>query len=114
MPCRFCTISHQTGCNIQNILDVNTWRGKILRKNIDEIPELFSSIPQSPQISAVYDDIEELTELLAIYFKQGIEKGEYCLWISPDEMAAEKAENELKKSGVDRRAIVLFPLNWKF
>ena len=72
-----------------------------MRKNIDKDPELFSSVPQSPQISAVYNDIEELTELLVIYFKQGIEKGEYCLWISPDELATERAKNELKKSGVD-------------
>jgi signal transduction histidine kinase len=72
-----------------------------LEKDIDEVPGLFSSVPQSPQISAVYDDIEELTELLAIYFKQGIEKGEYCLWFFPDEMIAEKAKNELIKSGID-------------
>ena len=72
-----------------------------MEKDIDEVPGLFSSVPQSPQISAVYDDIEELTELLAIYFKQGIEKGEYCLWFFPDEMIAEKAKNELIKSGID-------------
>ena len=72
-----------------------------MEKDIDECPELFSSVPQSPQISAVYDDTEELTELLAIYFKQGIEMGEYCLWFFPDEMIAEKAKNELIKSGID-------------
>ncbi len=72
-----------------------------MKKNIDISPELFSSVPQSPQISAVYNDTEELTELLAIYFKQGIEKGEYCLWFSTDEMAAERAKDKLKKSGID-------------
>ncbi len=72
-----------------------------MEKDIDESPELFSSVPQSPQISAVYDDTEELTELLAIYFKQGIEMGEYCIWFFPDEMIAEKAKNELIKSGID-------------
>jgi signal transduction histidine kinase len=72
-----------------------------LRKNTDESPGLFSNIPQSPQISAVYNDINELTELLIIYFKQGVEKGEYCLWVSPDELAAEKAKDELKKAGLD-------------
>lgn len=72
-----------------------------MRKNTDESPGLFSNIPQSPQISAVYNDINELTELLIIYFKQGVEKGEYCLWVSPDELAAEKAKDELKKAGLD-------------
>jgi signal transduction histidine kinase len=72
-----------------------------LEKDIDEISELFSSVPQSPQISAVYNDLEELTELLALYFKQGIKKGEYCSWFSPNELATEKIEDELKKSGVD-------------
>ncbi|AKB19140.1 ATP-binding protein [Methanosarcina sp. WWM596] len=75
--------------------------GKILIKNTDKYPELFSSIPQSSQLSAVYSDIEELTELLVAYFKQGIERGDHCLWIIPDSLAAEKAENELKKAGVD-------------
>jgi len=72
-----------------------------LEKIIDNSPELFSNVLKSSHISALYNDIEELTELLAIYFKQGIEKGEYCLWFFPDELAAEKAKSELKKSGID-------------
>lgn len=72
-----------------------------MRKNTDKDPGLFSGIQQGTQISAVYDDIEELTELLVIYFKQGIEHGEYCLWISPNELVTEKAKKELKKAGVD-------------
>lgn len=72
-----------------------------MRENIVEDLELFSSAPQSPQIPAVYEDAEELTELLVAYFKEGIEKGEYCLWISPEKLAIEGAENELKKAGVD-------------
>jgi signal transduction histidine kinase len=72
-----------------------------MRKNIIEDPGLFSNAPQSHQISAVYEDSEELTELLVTYFKQGIEEGEYCLWISPDKLTTEEAKNELKKAGVD-------------
>ena len=72
-----------------------------MRKNIDKNPGLFSSVQQSSQISAVYNDIEELTEILVTYFKQGIERGEYCLWISPDELATQRAKNELEKEGVD-------------
>jgi hypothetical protein len=72
--------------------------GKILRNNIDKYSGFFS---RESQISAVYDNLEELTELLVIYFKQGIERGEYCLWISPNELAIEEAKNELKKVGVD-------------
>jgi signal transduction histidine kinase len=72
-----------------------------LIKKTDKCPELFSSIPQSSQLSAVYSNIEELTELLVAYFKQGIERGEYCLWIANDEPEAEKARNELEKAGVD-------------
>jgi signal transduction histidine kinase len=72
-----------------------------LRKNIVEDPGLFSSAPQSFQISAVYEDAEELTELLVTFFKEGIEGGEYCLWISPDKLAIEGGKSELKKAGVD-------------
>ncbi|MGB9938783.1 ATP-binding protein [Methanosarcina sp.] len=72
-----------------------------MRKNIVKDPGLFSNAPQSPQISAVYEDAEELTELLVTYFKEGIEGGEYCLWISPDKLAVDGAKSELKKAGVD-------------
>ncbi|WP_410507912.1 ATP-binding protein [Methanosarcina hadiensis] len=70
-------------------------------KNTDKYPELFSSIPQSSQLSAVYGDIEELTELLVAYFKQGIERGDYCLWTVTNALEVEKAKNELEKAGVD-------------
>lgn len=72
-----------------------------MEKDIDEISGLFSSVPQGSQISAVYNDLEELTELLALYYKQGIKKGEYCSWFSPGGMATEQAEDKLKKSGVN-------------
>jgi len=72
-----------------------------LRKNIVEDPGLFSSAPQSPQIPAIYKDAEELTELLVTYFKEGIEEGEYCLWISPEKLDIGEAESEFKKAGVD-------------
>jgi len=72
-----------------------------LRKNIAENSGLSSKAPQSHQISAVYEDAEGLIELLATYFKEGIEGGECCLWISPDKLATEEAKNELKKAGVD-------------
>ncbi|WP_394296970.1 ATP-binding protein [Methanosarcina siciliae] len=84
----------------------NTRRGNILIKNTDKHPELFSSIPQSAQLSAVYSDIDELTELLVAYFKQGIERGEFCLWIVPDSLAAENAKKELEKEGVDVRKYI--------
>lgn len=70
-------------------------------KNTDEHPELFSSIPQSSQLSAVYDNTEELTELLVAYFKQGIDREEHCIWIVPDSLAAERAKSELEKTGLD-------------
>jgi signal transduction histidine kinase len=72
--------------------------GKVLRKNIDKFSGFFS---RKPQISVVYDNLEELTELLVVYFKQGLEKGEYCLWISPNEIAIEEVKDSLKKVGID-------------
>lgn len=87
---------------LYNITFIKTYVGEeILIKNINEDPRTFSIAPQSPQISAVYDNAEELTELLVTYFKQGIKKGEYCLWISPDKLTTQRAKSELKKAGVD-------------
>ncbi|RXA15126.1 sensor histidine kinase [Methanosarcina sp. MSH10X1] len=72
-----------------------------MRKNNVGSPGFFSDAPQRHQISAVYKDAEELTELLVTYFKEGIEGGEYCLWISPDKLTADEAKCELKKEGLD-------------
>ncbi|WP_424353723.1 MEDS domain-containing protein [Methanosarcina mazei] len=72
----------------------------MLTKKTDKYPELFSSIPQSSQLSAVYSDIEELTELLVSYFKQGIERGEYCLWTVTDALEEERVKKELEKADV--------------
>lgn len=72
-----------------------------MRKSIVEDPRLFSNSPQSLQISAIYKDIEELTELLVTYFKEGIEGGEYCLWISPDKLTADEIKRELQEAGLD-------------
>lgn len=72
-----------------------------MKKNTDKNPGIFSSVLQSHQISAVYNEIEELTELLCIYFKQGIEKGEYCLFVSPDERISERVKDEFQKKGLD-------------
>nr|WP_082107895.1 MEDS domain-containing protein [Methanosarcina sp. 2.H.A.1B.4] len=58
-------------------------------------------MPQSSQLSAVYRDLEELAELHVAYFKQGIERGDHCLWTVPDSLSAERAKNELEKAGVD-------------
>ncbi len=69
--------------------------------NINEDPGFCSIAPHSPQISAVYDNADELEVLLVTFFKQGIEGGEYCLWISPDKLTAQGAKSELKKSGMD-------------
>lgn len=72
-----------------------------MKKNIaeDSVPSL--KAPQSHHISVVYEGTEGLTELLVTYFEEGLEGGEYCLWISPDKLAAEGAKNKLMKAGVD-------------
>lgn len=72
-----------------------------MRKNIAEDSGPSLKAPQSHQISAVYEDAEGLIELLVTYFKEGLEGGEYCLWVSPDELAAEETKSELMRAGVD-------------
>ena len=72
-----------------------------MRKNIAEDSGPSLKAPQSHQISAVYEDAKGLIELLVTYFKEGLEGGEYCLWVSPDKLAAEGAKSELMKAGVD-------------
>lgn len=74
-----------------------------MRKGIDNGPEFYLIDSQGQYISAVYNNLEELTELLVVYFRQGIERGEYCLLIPPDETVGKKVENELKKVKVNAK-----------
>lgn len=69
-----------------------------MEKDIDEVSRLFLSVPQGPQISAIYTDLEELTELLAFYYRPGIENGEYCSCFVPAGITAEQIEEKLRKS----------------
>lgn len=71
-----------------------------MRKGIDNGPEFYLVDSQGQYISAVYNDLEELTELLVMYFRQGIGRGEYCLLIPPDETIGKKVETGLKKAKV--------------
>jgi signal transduction histidine kinase len=102
MPIYLDSVSYSVQALLHNIeTHLEYGGGRILRKNIVKDPGLFSNAQQRPRISAVYEDAEELTELLVTFFKEGIEGGEYCLWISPDKLAVEEAKSELKKAGVD-------------
>ncbi|MCQ1534209.1 PAS domain S-box protein [Methanosarcina sp. KYL-1] len=74
---------------------------KIQEKNIKIDTGLFSKTSRSPQVTAVYSGAEELTELLVAYFKEGIEKGERCLWVTGNTLPADRAKKELENSGVD-------------
>jgi len=42
-----------------------------------------------------------VVELLALYFKEGIEKGERCVWISSEPEETENAKMALENAGVD-------------
>ncbi len=74
---------------------------RIQTKNKNTGIDFSLSIPYSPQIPVLYSNQEELTELLALYFKEGIEKGEHCVWISPEQGESESAKIALENKGVD-------------
>src|SRR5690606_20082428 len=78
-----------------------TCRRKVLTEYFYENPEHFSIASQNLNIFADYDGAKELTELLTIYVKEGIERGEYCLWFSPNILTVEKIKNKLREAGVD-------------
>nr|WP_255351031.1 ATP-binding protein [Methanosarcina sp. MTP4] len=70
-------------------------------KNKNTDTDFSLTVPCSPQTTALYSNPEEVVELLALYFKEGIEKGERCVWISPEPGEAENAKMALENTGVD-------------
>ncbi|MFY1111092.1 MAG: ATP-binding protein [Methanosarcinaceae archaeon] len=75
--------------------------GRIQTKNKNTDTDFSLTVPCSPQTTALYSNPEEVVELLALYFKEGIEKGERCVWISPEPGEAENAKMALENTGVD-------------
>jgi len=51
-----------------------------------------------------YHSQEDLVNLLAEYFKAGVEKGEYCIWVTADGGVEQKARKMLDKKLPGRRA----------
>ncbi|WP_440956971.1 ATP-binding protein [Methanosarcina sp. Mfa9] len=70
-------------------------------KNKNTDTDFSLTVPCSPQTTALYSNPEEVVELLALYFKEGIEKGERCVWISPEPGEAENVKMALENTGVD-------------
>ncbi|MGB9928051.1 MAG: ATP-binding protein [Methanosarcina sp.] len=72
-----------------------------MRNIINYDSKLFLETPESSQLSALYNNDEELIELLLNYFKQGIDQGEYCLLITPNNIQVEEVKNQLKQAEID-------------
>lgn len=45
-----------------------------------------------------YRDQDELLEFLTAYFRQGLEGGEYCVWVAPDPAASDALQNRLARA----------------
>ncbi|WP_082107669.1 MEDS domain-containing protein [Methanosarcina sp. 1.H.A.2.2] len=73
----------------------------ILRENTNPNLDFLLSIPTCRHLISIYNDVEEQTELLTSYFKTGIGKNEYCLWIASDASTAEKVNKELVNTGIN-------------
>ena len=66
--------------------------------------EFFSQIPsgfRGSQLTALHNNVEEKLELFSSFFKEGLEKSEYCVWIISGSLDCEKVKAELKKAGLD-------------
>jgi PAS domain S-box-containing protein len=77
--------------------------GKVLnihKKKVKSELCFCSTIPSSG-LTAVYNEAEERTELIAAYIKAGLQQNERCIWLVPDSQSAELAKNLLSNSELD-------------
>src|SRR5215469_4082277 len=51
-----------------------------------------------------YETKEDLLDTTVLYYKLGLERGEYCLWVVPEPITIEEAAHALKEAvpGLDR------------
>jgi signal transduction histidine kinase len=64
----------------------------------------FSQVPHGTHLCHFYATLQDLLDTLAPFFKAGLEKGEYCLWVVSVSLTTEQAAAALRSSipDVDR------------
>jgi PAS domain S-box-containing protein len=61
------------------------------------VVEIIGSAPRGSHLSVFHETKEDLLDVLIPYFKTGLEKGEFCLWITSDAVTEEEAESVMRK-----------------
>jgi len=59
--------------------------------------EIVGDIPWGTHICQLYRDGKDLADILAPYFKAGLEDNEYCLWITAESFAEESARGAMRE-----------------
>jgi PAS domain S-box-containing protein len=72
-------------------------KGKMRNSGID----ILGAIPWGTHFCQFYQTKEDLAEVLAPYFKAGLENNEFCMWITSESMDVEEAKEALRKAVPD-------------
>ncbi|MBI5642051.1 MAG: MEDS domain-containing protein [Deltaproteobacteria bacterium] len=66
--------------------------------------EVIGDLPWGSHFSQFYADKEDLLSVLVPYFKAGLEKNEFCMWVTSEPLGVEEAKKALKKAfpGLDQ------------
>ncbi len=72
----------------------NRARGAIRKTGID----IIGDVPWGTHLCQFYKTQEDLLDILVPYFKTGLEKNEFCMWVISEPLSAEDAKEALKKA----------------
>ena len=57
----------------------------------------FTNIPYGAHICGFYQCLDDLINMLAPYFKFGLENNEYCIWVTSDPISNKEAKLMIRK-----------------
>jgi len=66
-----------------------------------ELTAAIGDVPWGTHICAFYRTKQDLADLLAPYFKTGLENNEFCLWVTSEPLSSADAEEALRESVPD-------------
>lgn len=63
--------------------------------------DIIGNVPWGTHFCQFYQTNEDLIDILVPYFKTGLEKNEFCMWITSEPLTVEKAKDAMKKAMPD-------------
>jgi len=71
---------------------------KMVKNNRDSGIEILGEIPWGTHFCQFYKTKEDFLDILVPYFKAGLEKNEFCMWVTSEPLLKQEAEKAMRKA----------------